>query len=300
MATVLRRVLECTEINFRLIVVDCGMPSVYRREIDEVLARFEDVEVIHEDGWLLPNECRRLVAAASRTELTCFLENDVLVSPGWLTALVGALDATGAGVAAPLVMEGEESQHHGVANGARFEFMARADGTELVCRAIGDGSVRDGLVGPQLVEVVEAHCMLFRTEVFSTVDAFDPFLNTREFIDTCLALRKAGIGVVLQPQSRVTFMPPPPVLPDERPYYLYKWNQSLAEGSHQRIREKWGLVDFPSSLEFAAERRHRLSRGLLWRYRLTRQVLRVPRRARRLGTEIRQLAGLGGQAGGAS
>ena len=64
----LESILEHTPKPFRLIVVDCNIPAVYRREMDAVLSRFDDVQVIRRDHYLRPNQSKNLVIAEAKVE----------------------------------------------------------------------------------------------------------------------------------------------------------------------------------------------------------------------------------------
>lgn len=271
-ALALERVLKHTELDYQLIVVDPSMPERYRARLETLTHGRPNVRYIHVDRNLLPNESRSLIAEASQTELTCFLENDSLVHEGWLTGLIAALEETNADVALSSVDEAavEEDGHdqsHGMGNVGHFAFSDGPRGTTLKITRITRTMAPGDLSRPCLVDVAEGHCMLFRTEVLRRVQAFDDFLNTREFLDTCIRLHKAGVPVAYQPRSRVTFVPPPPVEREEKQFFRFKWDYDRAVASHWRIATNWDLREFPRSLLFVAARNHSLSASQLTRYR---------------------------------
>jgi hypothetical protein len=99
------------------------------------------------------------------------------------------------------------------------------------------------------------HCVMFRRRVFERIGFFDEEISgSRAEVDLSLALYTAGIPVVLEPRSRVTFMQPPPVHPDEKEYYLRYWNLDQAIRDHERIRSKWNLTACPTAVEFVKAR----------------------------------------------
>ena len=280
----LKTILEFTDLDYELVIVDNQTPPRYWSQIEQLIAGRENVRIIRTDRFLLPGPCKELIAQVCDNELTCLLENDVLVTEGWLPPMIAALQEHAADVVTPLVLEGSPHKVHADENFGDFEFKQTERGTELnIIPMARSEREMERITSVRQIEVAETHCLLFRTEALKRAEPFHEAVNTREFLDTFLALRKAGLVTVFQPASRVIFMTPPPVEPDELPFFTEKWNHETAVHSHERIREKWNLASIPSSLEFIGERWHRLSRLRWFWYTLT---TRVPRRASR---ELRQL-----------
>lgn len=274
-AQVIESVLRHTEVAYELIFVDGNMPACYRREVDDLLALVPNSRVIRTPEYVLPNHSKALVAEAARTRLTCLLENDCLVSEGWLTSLIAGLAETGASVAAPMVEEAERG--HGLGNLGDFMFQESGDGTELKVQSLPSSAMQPGSE-PRLVQVAEAHCLLFETEVLQDVEPFDPSLNTREFLDMSLRLRERGVTMAFQPRSRVRFLPPPPVAREDRPFFFYKWDRELCDVSHRNLARRWRLNAFPDAIEFVRARNYSLSASQLWRYHFARRAKRRIRR----------------------
>jgi GT2 family glycosyltransferase len=279
-AKCLRSIFENTRLDFELIIVDNCTPPRYWAEIEKILAGHENVQVIRTDRQLHPGPCKELIASASKQELTCLLENDVIVLDDWLPPLIAALEERSASVVTPLVLEDSPTKVHADMNFGNFDFRETKDGVELEIIPVAETAKElAGMKGLSEVDVAETHCLLFRTEILHRLRPFEEPLNTREFIDTSLTLHKAGFPIVFQPASRVVFKTPPPVELEERPFFLEKWNYTQAQWSHQRVREKWDLARIPESLPFLSERMNRITRwGWFW-YTLT---TRVPRRATRV------------------
>jgi GT2 family glycosyltransferase len=87
---------------FRLVYVDGRSPSRIRRHL-EAQARARGFRLVRSDRYLSPNQARNLGLRHVETEYVVFMDNDVLLTPGWLEALVGCADATGAEVVGPLL-----------------------------------------------------------------------------------------------------------------------------------------------------------------------------------------------------
>ena len=256
----LRALLRNTHQPFELIVVDPGMPDPWRQEVVDVVAQHEDATLLSvppDERPFLPNRARNLVIDHAHGDWICLLENDTLVGEDWLPPLLDAAEANGAGAAVPLILERfgpfekvhfDDRLHHIVdtptSTGVERRIEPRADSKE---RDRG-GSVR-------IVDFIETHCMLFRRDALDRVDGFDGEITAQEEIDISLALHAQGLTAVLAPSSVVTFMPPPPVHPGERDYYLAKWNPETYERDHRRMAERWGIVGYPSAVGVVEARR---------------------------------------------
>ena len=276
----LRLLFEHTDLDFELIYVDCLTPARYWTQIERELDRHSNVRVIHRDEWLLPHQSKQLVAEASTTELTCLMENDLLVTAGWLTSLVDAMRKMSADVVVPRLFENSIDAGHGEQNLGHFVFTDTEAGKVLSILPLGPEAVSGADSGAlHEVEVAEPHCYLFKTEVLKRTMPFQELINTRDFIDVFLTLKAAGVKCVYQPASRLTFMSPPPVHRDERPYYSFRWDMERAVWSHARIKEKWDLAQISDSVEFVRERRSRTSQ---WAWFWFRFKQRLPRRIARV------------------
>ncbi|HEY6050031.1 MAG TPA: glycosyltransferase family A protein, partial [Thermoanaerobaculia bacterium] len=97
---------EHTTMPFDLVYVDAGGPPPVRRYLEEA-ARRRGFRLIRVDRYLGQNAARNLTRGLVKTEYVVFLDNDVLVTPGWLEKIVECADETGAWIVGPLYLEGE-------------------------------------------------------------------------------------------------------------------------------------------------------------------------------------------------
>jgi GT2 family glycosyltransferase len=252
----LESILEHTPKPYRLIVVDCNIPAVYRSEMDAVLSRFDDVQVIRRDHYLRPNQSKNLVIAEAKDDYLCLIENDVLVGEGWIDILMAACEEHPADVAVPLILEGP-------LKGGAVHFdellgtvnpVDTPEGTKLEIQPRKGKRQNDRGSSRRTVQFMEQHCLLFRREVFDRIGPFDEELNTRDEIDLSLALHAAGARVVFEPRCTVAYFPPFPPREDELPYFFFKWDLARAERSRDRIREKWNLTECPGDMGFVKDR----------------------------------------------
>jgi glycosyltransferase involved in cell wall biosynthesis len=107
----LENVLAHTPRPFEMLYVDGGSPAHVRDYLRRQADRHE-FRLIRTEHYVSPNTARNLAAAAVRTKYVVFIDNDALVSPGWLGPLVDCAEATGAWVVGPIYCEGEPMGSH--------------------------------------------------------------------------------------------------------------------------------------------------------------------------------------------
>ncbi|MEX1007529.1 MAG: glycosyltransferase [Acidimicrobiia bacterium] len=226
----------------RIVCIDAGSASPVADELAR-LARAHDVAVVRTDHFLTPNEARNLALGYVDTEFVAFVDNDIVVEPGWLDALERCARETGAWVVSPL-------------------YLAGAPGTQLIHHAGGDAHVdaqRQWFVeshGYQDLDPTEAlalertqteegefHCLLVRREVFERLGPLDERLqSTLEHCDLCMQVRVAGGEVWFEPSARVTYIVPRFVSRHDRQYWILRWCDAWTETSLRQFSEKWALA----------------------------------------------------------
>jgi GT2 family glycosyltransferase len=106
--------------------------------------------------------------------------------------------------------------------------------------------VRDRLYR-QPTGFVEFHSMLVRMEIFDQLGFLDEgFSCTKEYLDFCMLLARAGHQVYLEPASVVTFLthPPAPALHwNDLPYFMVRWSDAWERESLIHFQKKWELVE---------------------------------------------------------
>ena len=241
---------EHTTLPFELVVLDAATPERYLSEMQAVLEGHDNWRMLHVDHYLLPPAAKNLILSEVKTDYVCLLENDTLFTDGWLEALVEACETFPADVAAPAIREGRGEEEH--FDSHLGSVTQNEDGLWEIKPL---KAARNEVPGPERVEFVEQHCLLFRRSVFDRIGPYDEELNTRDEIDLSLALYHAGATVVLEPRSIVNYVPPSErPEPDELDYYAMRWDLDRAIRSRERIRERWSLVETPGDLGFVRYR----------------------------------------------
>lgn len=96
-----------THSEFMLLYVDGGSPTSIKRYLAEE-SRKRGFRLVRTNHCMSPNMARNLALRYIDSKYVVFIDNDVLVEPGWLDALVQCAEATGAWVVGPVYLQGEE------------------------------------------------------------------------------------------------------------------------------------------------------------------------------------------------
>jgi GT2 family glycosyltransferase len=246
----LESIYENTEHPFKLIYVDGGSPS-HIKEYLQAQAGEKQFQLIRTECYLSPNHARNLGLRQVTSKYVVFIDNDVVVTPGWLKALVQCAEETGATVVSPLVCQGtpvhEEVHCAGGESGVLVETKGETTRRRMIEKIYKQGrKVAD--VRPQLQRfktgLAEFHCMIVRTEIFQQIGLLDEgLLNTKEHVDLCILVTEAGGTVYLEPESVVTYVPGPPLEWTDLHYYMLRWSDAWELASLKRLRDKWNLTE---------------------------------------------------------
>ena len=241
----LENLYQNTDSPFSLVYVDGGSPRKVRDRLAEE-SRRRGFDLIRTEHYLTPNQARNLGLAHATTPYVVFLDNDVLVEPGWLSALVACAEETGAAAVGPLYLEGRPDDRI-IHMAGGLAHISEEGGRRIVCfDDFLEGRCVDDLPTPlvrQPTELLEFHCMLVRRDALARIGGFDEaFLNTREQVDFCLTLGAAGESVYIEPAARVTYMKIKThiALSDLR-YFTLRWSEAWTRATLEHYHRKWNL-----------------------------------------------------------
>lgn len=241
----LASIYEHTTLPFRLVYVSGGAPlpvlEHLRRESEA-----KGFELLHTEHYLSPNQARNLGISHVRTKYVVFLDNDALVTPGWLESLLSCAEETGAWVVGPLYMIGEFKRATIHMAGGRLRTEERDgkrvlwDEQYLYDTPISQANMR---LRRRPCEYVEFHCMLVRTDAFEHIGPLDEkLLSLHEERDICLATLRAGGSVYIEPKSVVSYVPPPPCEWWDLPYFMLRWSEAWSLASVRHFNSKWDIA----------------------------------------------------------
>ena len=228
----------------RLLYVDGGSPRHIRQYL-EGHARKHGFDLVRTDHYLSPNQARNLAARIVRTKYVVFIDNDVLVTPGWLDALVACAEETGAWAVGPLYCIGPPELETVHMAGGDCHVLEEAGRRRLFDRhrLVGKrwAEIRASVARAR-VELIEFHCMLVRMEAFERVGPLDEaLLSVHEHLDLCMTIRQAGGTIYFEPAAVVTWVAPPPLAWSDMPFFLRRWSERWNRASLEYFDQKWAL-----------------------------------------------------------
>lgn len=237
-------IYECTQIPFELIYVDGNSPSALRQWL-EASSLERGFTLLQSGEYLSPNHARNWALPLIKTPYVAFLDNDLIVTPGWLESLLRSAEETGAWATGPLYLEGEPRERIIHMAGGVYEFSGNAPRRTFTTEHLLQKERLDDLVTPLVrgpCDFVEFHCVLCPIETFQKLGPLDPaLLNTREHLDLCIAIRNAGGSVMFEPTSVVTYKSPPPLERADVGFFWLRWSEDWTRRSLEHFVEAHGL-----------------------------------------------------------
>lgn len=239
----LEHLVAFTPEPFEAWVVDPGFPEPVARDLAAFARRHAAIHTLQLAGFAHPFEAKNRAVAAlpPGPGWVVFLDNDVLVEPGWLAWLLRAARETGANVVHPLYLQevaGRVSIHMAEGRfapcgaGGREPVMALA-GEALDCAR---GLARGGS------DFVEFHGFMIRRETLAAAGAFEPF-TLGEHLNYSLILReRLGERIVFEPRAVIRYRDDPAIAPADRAYHRFRWDIPLGERSIATLRERWPVM----------------------------------------------------------
>ena len=240
----LLNIYENTDFPFDLIYIDASSPEPLRTFLKEESQR-KGFRVISVDRYLSPNQARNLGWREVKTKYTVFIDNDALVKPGWLEALVRCANDTDAWIVGPLYLIGElEKQTIHMAGGALH--FKEHDGERILYDEQYLFETKLDQVQDRLQrrawDYAEFHCMLMRTEILQRLGPLDEkLLSLHEHIDIGMAVREAGGSVYIEPRAVTSYVPPPPYEWFDVPYFMLRWSEVWNLATVRHFNAKWGV-----------------------------------------------------------
>jgi cellulose synthase/poly-beta-1,6-N-acetylglucosamine synthase-like glycosyltransferase len=243
-AEALETLLKSTTYPFELIYIDTNSPPPVRGYLRR-MAREKGFKLIRLRSYLPDTHVRNIGLREVKTPYVCFVENDIVVRPGWLEPLIKCAEETKAAAVGPTYLESFRGR----------EFVHTAGGTARVDEIDGKRRCTEILryAGRQQADVarelrreptglLEFHCALLRTDVVRELGGFDEGVkNTAQHTDFCMELTKAGHAIYFEPASEVLYLQPPPFSWYDLPFYCTRWCDAWAEQTIAHFGHKWRL-----------------------------------------------------------
>ena len=237
--------VEHTERPFEVILVDNASTDDSVRIIREGIV---GLSLIEEEKNLGFGQGNNRAAREARAPVICMLNPDARVTGDWLEPLLAVLEDPLVGAVAPALVG---------ADGELQEAGAMVDhwGYTGPIGTRGFGQLVPAPSGPAAVDYASAACLLMRTEVFRSLEGFDPTyrLAYYEDVDLCMRMWEQRRQVWAVPASRVIHVGGKTVTPvvsqalwhHNRSVFLHRWREELerrpsfASGSDEEIERLW-------------------------------------------------------------
>jgi hypothetical protein len=246
--SIARRTFESVAANTpddqRFVYVAGGAPPEFQRFLEDGCKR-PNHELILTPDFLAPNVARNLGLARAETKYVAFLENDVVVEPGWLDALVRCAEEENADFVSPLCLIGEPSELNLHNLGGKLLIEDR--GGQIWMRErhhYGQINVRSTLerLTRLPTDYSEFHCALVRRSVFEQIGLLDETIGgSAEHIDLGMHLRALGCRGFAEPTAMVSHLAIGFTLGDLK-LYERRWNAEWRSASMAHFARKWRLT----------------------------------------------------------
>lgn len=239
-----------------IVYVDGKSPTATATYLRD-MAQAGQITLLRHERFLTPNQARNIGAAAVQTDFMVFVDNDVLVTDGWLDRMLECAAQTGADVVAPLTCQGlpahTEIHHAGgdyAVDGDMDAFFATPPGSDRpfdeVMHGQGDKVAESQAhLTRQETGMPEFHCVLVRRATFERIGGLDEkLLSTKEHIDFAMCVKQAGGTVWFEPSSLVTYVFPcraRPMTSEDWPFFALRWSNTHGTRSLRHFIDKWQL-----------------------------------------------------------
>ena len=239
----LESIYKYTNIPFKLIYIDGYTPKHHQQYLEKQ-SQIKGFRLIRTDKYVSPNQARNIGLKHVDTEYVVFLNNDVVVTTGWLNYLIECIQETNASVVTPICLQGEKQLIHSA--GGSLEFKYKNGNLDLFDERLFINDCFDKvkpLLKRKSTQIINFNCFLARTSIFSKIGYLDEnLMNCAQDIDFCLSVFAVGGTIYIEPQSIVNYLPVTELKLSDTPYYMLVWNYVWKRRSVNYFQEKWGLT----------------------------------------------------------
>ncbi len=234
-----------TRYPFELVYIDGNSPPKIRDYIENQ-ANQRDFRLIRRETYLSPNAARNIGVKEVDSKYIVFIDNDVLVKPGWLKAMVDCAEESGAWAVGPLCLQGEDFKTIHTATG-QFEFKQKGEKQWLIERRPFMRTPLAKLKSPltrEETQLIEFHCLLTRSEAFRQLGPLDEkLLSMAEESDFCLKILDSKNTIFFEPNAIISYIPPSKLKRGDKEYFNLRWSDDWCERSVEHFHQKWNLTD---------------------------------------------------------
>lgn len=267
----LSTLIDNTDLPYRLIYVEGGAPRRIRAALRDRV-RGQGGIYISSSHYLRPTRARNLGLAEAHTRYALFIDNDVLVTPGWLPRLVECAEQHQAAYVSPVILlHGTSPPAVHVAGGVnRIEQRGGQRRFIEAYHHMYGGTIDDltSVGGAVETTMAEFHAVLVRRTILQELGGLYEGCSTAfEHNDLCLSIAGIGGKGWLEPRAVVDYLHQSRTTFTDCNYMMLRWSKSWIGESLEAFCRKWGLeqsdLGFDLSLRFLHERRFVPFQGIL-------------------------------------
>jgi len=240
----LENLFDQTSVDVPIIYVSAGAPPHIQHYLEQQSNK-RPFRLISVTKFMSPNQARNLGLEKVHTKYVVFLDNDTLLTPGWLEALVECAEDTNAAIVAPLYLIGElEDQIIHMAGGIIEITDSKNERIMIEEHRYADTHLTK-LSKPlerKACDYIEFHCVLTQRKLFDEIGTLDEeLLSVNEHIDISLAAKQVGGVILLEPKSVISYIAPPPCEWWDLPFYQLRWSDQWTRHSVAHFKQKWNF-----------------------------------------------------------
>lgn len=256
-----------THLPFKLIYVDGDSPPPIREQLEKQ-AEVHGFTLLRSDRDLVPNQARNLGIAQAETKYVVLIDDDFIVSPGWLHHLRCCAEETGASIVTPLYIDGDADDAVVCMAGGTIQVDVENGRRVLRCeRHFYGQTLRDTAerLKRTLTGFAACHCLLARRDTFDALGPLDEqLLNACDHFDLALALQQAGGAIYFEPDAVVSRDRAGGLTWHDVPQAVSRRGDERLRTSVRRFIRKWDLPEDEAGIRdmyryVESYRRHPLS-----------------------------------------
>ena len=236
-----------TQEPFELIVIDSNSPKWLGERLKKWESKHKNCRVIRTDRFVYPSEAKNMVVQnlSAETEWVVFVDNDVKVSPHWLTWLLDAARETGARVVHPLYFIEQQGGDLSIHMADGLIRKAQKNGKPVlhpIMNFVGQNIATAANFKRQESGFLEFHTFMIHRDVLKMMGEFET-LTLSEDVHYCLRLGEKGERIIFEPRSVITYVAGPPFEKYDLPYFRFRWNPAQCQASVKRLTGRWAVID---------------------------------------------------------
>lgn len=234
---------------FQLIYVDGNSPKHVYQYLQEQASKHEFIKLIRQHHYLKSNEARNLaLPLIETTDYIVFIDNDVIVEPGWLKPLVECAEEEQAAIVSPLIFQGDPQEKEIHVFGIDVSLTQQKNGKNSFNQKHLMRDIKLHDLEQELrrspANAADIHCLLVHYSLVKSI-VLDEVFNNQDNVDISLQATALGEKIFLEPSSVVTFPDPQLVAgfeQDDLPFYIFRWSEKSTHEIIAYTRKKWNIA----------------------------------------------------------